>query len=306
MLQPKKVLILLSLLISTGVLACINEYRTLLTGEVIYTHPVSGKIWTQKIDTFKLREKSNTLLLKYKTTDSIEYLSDYAASLIYLKNYNKAKTIYEDIDRKHPNLYTTASNLGTIYELIGKPQQALKWIKKSITLNPDSHNGSEWIHIKILEFKINNSNDYGKSILELDFSDEDIPVNRNYYDLKELSHHIWHQLRERSNFVKPENKIVGNIYFDLGNVLAQTKDVQAALGSYNAAKEYGFTSQIMEKRIVAFEKLAKKTKPYTDAKDLQKVIENNFWTVLCITFILLGLVIKKFHNKTLKKKNPKT
>lgn len=309
MLQPKKILILFTLLISTGVLACINEYRTLLTGEVIYTHPMNGKVWTQKIDTVKLREKSNKLLLQYKTTDSLEYLSDYAASLIYLKDYNKAKTIYEEIEEKQPNLYTTASNLGTIYELIGKPKQALKWIKKSIKLNPDSHKGSEWIHIKILEFKISNSNDYRKSILELDFSDEAIPVNRNYYDLKELSYHIWHQLRERSNFVKPENKIVGNIYFDLGNILAQTNDVQAALESYNAAKEYGFSSPLMEKRIIAFKKLAKKTEPYKDVKKLQETVEQNFWTTLCIifiAFILFVFLAIKAYNKILKKKNPKT
>lgn len=309
MLQPKKLLILLTLLISTGVLACINEYRTLLTGEVVYKQPINGKIWTQEIDTFKLREKSNKLLSQYKATDSLEYLSDYAASLIYLKDYNKAKTIYEKIETKSPNLYTTASNLGTIYELIGKPKLALEWIKKSVTLNPDSHEGSEWIHIKILEFKINNSENYKASILELDFGNEALPTNGNNYDLRELSNHIWHQLRERSNFVKPKNKIVGNIYFDYGNIIAQTKDVQAALESYKAAKEYGFTSPLMEERIITFEKLAKKTEPYKDAKELQKVVENNFWAtlfILLVIFVFFIFLIIKAYNKLSKRKSPKT
>lgn len=44
--QLKYSLLILTLLIGLNVLACLNEYRTLLTGEVIETSPVSGRVWT--------------------------------------------------------------------------------------------------------------------------------------------------------------------------------------------------------------------------------------------------------------------
>lgn len=303
----KIILILICLAFIESSFACINEYRTLLTGEVVYTDPSSGKVWNREIDTLELRNKSDELLAAYKRSDSLEYYSDYAAALTYLGEYQKAKNIYEQIEKLSPSVYTTASNLGTIYELIGKPDSALIWIKKSIKLNPKSHKGSEWIHIKILEFKLSKSQDIQNSILGLDFGKDKTPSNPNNYDLEELQNHIWHQLRERTTFVKPENEIVGNIYFDLGNILAQTRDVQAALESFEAAKEYGFESDLMTQRIAEFEKLALKAKPNQLKEDAKDFIKDNlkilFWTGLLIFFGFIFLFIRLVNKKKKRKGN---
>ncbi|WP_196889855.1 tetratricopeptide repeat protein [Aureivirga sp. CE67] len=280
--MTKKKLLIITLILSIGSsFACINEYRTLLTGEVVYTDPSSGKVWNREIDTLKLINKSEELLAAYKRSDSLEYYSDYAATLTYLGEYQKAKKIYEEIEQIKPNLYTTASNLGTIYELMGKPDAALTWIKKSIELNPESHKGSEWIHIKILEYKLSKSANIKTSILGLDFGNSKIPTNLNNYDLEKLKDHIWHQLRERTAFVKPRNIIVGNLYFDLGNILAQIRDVEAALESYEAAREYGFESELMNDRISEFKSLAKKAER-TEATI--GFVKQNTMTVLFIAF----------------------
>ncbi|MBL4669252.1 MAG: tetratricopeptide repeat protein [Flavobacteriales bacterium] len=299
-------LILICLTSFISSFACINEYRTLLSGKVIETDPTNGKIWTKEIDTTELRLKADNLFIAYENSGSLESFSDYGAALIYLGELQKAKSIYEKIETESPNLYSTASNLGTIYELIGKPDSALTWIKKSIELNPKSHKGSEWIHIKILEFKISGSNDYEKSILGLDFGIKSIPSNPNSYELEQLQSHIWHQLRERSNFVKPKNRIVGNIYFDLGNIIAQTRDVQAALESFEAAKEYGFESELMHQRNKEFEILALKAKPSQLKEDTKDFIRDNFkvlfWsglaTVLFAIILFITRIVKRRNKRT--------
>jgi hypothetical protein len=164
-------------------------------------------------------------------------------------------------------------------------------------LNPKSHKGSEWIHIKILEFKISGSNDYSKSILGLDFGIKSIPSNPNNYKLEQLQSHIWNQLRERSNFVTPKNKIVGNIYFDLGNIIAQTRDVQAALESFEAAKEYGFESELMHQRNKELEILALKAKPSQLKEDTKYFIRDNFkvlfWSGLSVVLFVIVLFITR-------------
>jgi tetratricopeptide (TPR) repeat protein len=285
----KKALLIITLLLSIeSSYACLNEYRTLLTGEVVHREAASGKVWNREIDTVELTSKSKELLLAYKRSDSIEYYSDYAAALTYLGQYQKAKKIYLEIEQRTPNLYTTASNLGTIYELIGKPDSALVWIKKSIRLNPNSHKGSEWIHLKILEYKLSKSVNTTHSILGLDFGNAGKPTNPHNYDLQELEEHLWHQLRERTGFVKPQNTIVGNLYFDLGNILAQTRDVQAALESYEAAKEYGFESELMNDRISEFESLAKKAE-WTEATT--GFVKRNPFLALSIVFTVFVLCI---------------
>ncbi len=286
----KYIPLIIVLLFNINVISCVNEYQTLLSGEVtIDGIPTNGKVWNNEIDTVKLRIKANYLFNSYQYSNSVQELSDYAAALIYLGEYQKAKAIYHQIEKESPNLYTTASNIGTIYELIGKPDSALIWIKKSIELNPESHKGSEWIHIKILEFKISQSTDYSKSILGLDFGNEAIPANPNNYDLETLEKHIRHQLKERTTFVKPTNQIVGNIYFDLGNIIAQKNTVQSALESYDAAEEYGYKSDLFNVRVDQLEKLANKIIPYQLYEDLKDLVQKDFMVALFI--LVTGLVL---------------
>jgi hypothetical protein len=47
-----------------------------------------------------------------------------------------------------------AANLGTALELLGNKEEALHWIREGIRRNPQSHEGTEWLHAKILEAKI--------------------------------------------------------------------------------------------------------------------------------------------------------
>lgn len=90
----------------------------------------------------------------YKKNKDLDYLSDKGLLLILLKQYNEAVKIYLEIENLEPNRYSTASNIGTAYELLGQNEKALQWIKKSVEIDPNSHKNSEWIHVNILEAKI--------------------------------------------------------------------------------------------------------------------------------------------------------
>ena len=300
--MKKSILLFLLFLVVKSSTACINEYVTLINGDVHYSDGTYGRVASKVIDSLELTQKSKELLSSYKKTNSIETYSDYAAALIYLGKYEEAKTIYLEIEKRAPNLYTTASNLGTLYELTGKVDSALIWIKKSVELNPESHRGSEWIHIKILEYKRSKTSNIQSSILELDFGNKELPANPNNYDLDQLKEHIWHQLAERTTFVKPKNEIVGNIYFDLGNILAQTRNLESALESYEAAKEYGFESTLMKQRIETMQKMTTPAKIQNTRDSSKSFIMRNFeiffWTsLIVITTIFLFLVRMRRKNR---------
>ena len=144
-------------------LCCMNEYRALVSGVIVYkdisdrlTAP-SGRLSTENKK--HLLEQLHKVDSIYKITGKLEDYSDYAVMLVYNGEYLRAKAIFIEIESKSPGLYATASNLGTTYELLGQNDLALHWITKAIKINPNSHNGSEWIHVKILEAKIKANGD---------------------------------------------------------------------------------------------------------------------------------------------------
>lgn len=280
--------------------ACMNEYSTRLTGRVEKGIGVRGAFQHGSIPKKAVRKHAKQLLLRYYKSDSIEYYSDYAVRLVQLGEYQLAKKVYLEIEQRKPNQYITASNLGTVYELIGKPDSALIWIKHSLSLNPNSHNGSEWIHVAILEFKLGNRQEYNHSILQLNFGKGNKPTNPLKIDLFELERDLFYQLNERTQLVKPKDLIVGNLYFDYGNTIAQTSDVESALDAYHEAERYGFHSPLLTTRIATLEKLRGNTTWPRYYDKLHEFTRDNLKLVVIlgiISLVIFTLIVRVFYKR---------
>jgi len=240
--------------------ACINTYFTQLDGTSYQNIGGGGdgtaKIFPKERNINYWRKRSKELLQSYQRTDSIEYYSDYGVALILLGEYQKAKMVFLSVEKRTPDLYRTASNLGTLYELTGKADSALYWIKKSVRIYPNSHEGSEWIHIRILEFKLQKQHNYNRSVLRLNFGHEAKPSNPQLYDLDKIGWHLRYQLQERINFIPAPDPIIANLYFDYGNVLAQTSSVESALDCYQEAERYGYKGELLSVRAAEMEAIS--------------------------------------------------
>jgi tetratricopeptide (TPR) repeat protein len=187
----------------------------------------------------------------YITTKDIDYLSDKGLLLILLERYEEAIKLYLEIEKIKPNRYSTASNIGTAYELIGQNENALKWIKKSLELDPKSHNNSEWIHVKILEAKIKGEQFYTATfLLNTEFGSDTLPRSHmTKQQLQDLSDALYYQLNERISFVKPKEKIVAQLLFDIGNIAFLLGNYYDASADYEQAKLYGYAGQLIKQRI---------------------------------------------------------
>ncbi|NOS93248.1 MAG: tetratricopeptide repeat protein [Cyclobacteriaceae bacterium] len=284
--------IVLFLLVGQSGQCCINEYRALLSGELIFTDggnvaPI-GRFNAN--DTHYLLEKLHVADSIYRLTGKLEDYSDVGSMLIYVGQYSKAKQIFLEIEQKTPGLYQTAANLGTTYELLGQNDSALYWIKRAVEINPNSHKGSEWIHVKIIEAKIKANGDkqylWKHNILSLDFGDGKIPIDKNNIDLDNLRDQLYDQLHERMSFIKPKDPIVAQLLFDLGNVCALTMDATSGLQVYQSAKEYGYTSDLFDKRVSYFEKLQLKADFINNTEGLAK--DNPIFALIIVGAIFIG------------------
>jgi tetratricopeptide (TPR) repeat protein len=226
----------------------------------------------------------------WKKTKDISYLSDYGLVLSLQKKYNEARETYLKIEEIEPNRYSTASNIGTIYELLGDNENALKWIKRAVEIDPASHKNSEWLHVKILEAKINGEQSISSdSLLNTNFGGDAIPTSSlSNTELLKLRDSLYFQLNERVSFIKPQDKIIATLMFDLANIAFLTNAKTEAVTIYEKAKEYGFSDAIFQARYDNARGIPQPEKP--KVVDEPKSANYSLWAIIG----LIGIAIIAF------------
>lgn len=247
-----KIILIFILLTYGKTFACLNgETRKLEDGTFLYEDydglVPHGHYFNNREELVKI---ITSLEQYYKATKNLNYLSDKGYVLIVLGKYQEAIDLYKRIEAIQPNRYSTASNIGTAYELIGKNTEALKWIEKAIKLNPDSHHKSEWIHGNILKAKLKGERYYTTDfILGFNFGNETIPETKlTKRELQDLRQSLYYQLNERVSFVEPKEKIVAQLLFELGNMAFLLGNKDEAYDNYKLAEKYGYDGDLLEKR----------------------------------------------------------
>lgn len=229
----------------------------------------------------------------YKKTKDLDYLIDKGLIFILLKRYNEAINLYKILDKKKPNNYTIASNLGTAYEIIGDNKNAYKWISLAYKIDSGSHFNSEWIHINILKIKndpslLINSN----SLIGADFGHNIIPkTTLDQHQLNNLFNAIFYQLNERMSFIKPKDSIIAQLLFDLGNIDYLIDYKNYAIKDYILSKEYGLSSDLLEKRIKLLSESSKTIteKPITNIA--KKKPASKYMILYLSISVLVGIIL---------------
>jgi tetratricopeptide (TPR) repeat protein len=278
----KKYLIITAVLLVGWLnIACLNVYYPNTRGEYKHSYDYAlnpeQSIMSHAFSLSDLRgdsiaQSKKMNKLKAQTPQYNKYYNDYGVTLVKMGHLAEAEKVFLELEKNQANQYSTASNLGTTYELMGQNEKALYWISEGIKRDSKSHKGSEWIHVKILEAKIALARDpnYLKNhtVLGTDFGKEilpdykDVPSARNLMDymhlpknspkdtlLRYLYSHLYYQLKERTHFIKKDDPIMGELFFDLGNIAAIIHSFKSATDNYQYVAQYGYKTPISEKRI---------------------------------------------------------
>lgn len=186
--------------------------------------------------------------------------SDYAVALLYLGRNAEAVKSLKELEQEKPDQYFIAANLGTAYELSGNNEEALRWINEGIRRNPEDHNGTEWLHAKILEAKIARQKDAAyfekHSVLELQPGalGETIVAGGKSYAPGELIKAIEYQLGERLQFVKTPDPAVASLLFDYATIEAVFRSMESAKHILKMAGEYGYPAPKIEALTADFDR----------------------------------------------------
>jgi tetratricopeptide (TPR) repeat protein len=291
MFKPLQLIVVAILLTGSTALACLNEYQRKempLDKDKLNLHLLlhSAKdempYWWNGFDGEALT-RMEELAGKDIARMSFRERSDYAVAHLKIGDRARALKILQDLYRLHPTEYNIVANLGTAYELNGDKAQALEYLKKAVAINPLSHYGSEWIHIRILEEELATAPHY-KKIINLNTGNfQDWLTDRTYTfprPADSLKLQIAYQLHERISFIAPPNKVIGQLVTDFGDIVAKTDSLGAALEFYQYALRYDSTlKDSIDVRI-------------NGVKTSQKEVRNAFrWATVVWAIPLLALVM---------------
>ena len=170
----KKFLLIFVLLITIkSSFGCGNEYGYSLDGQRVHTRYFFLSDRMLHFNKGDINKRLTVLNNKVKNgTDDYKTWSDIALNLMKLGKADSSLKILLPLYSEYPKEYTIIGNIGTAYELTGQLDSALYYISKGLEINPKSHLKSEWVHIEILEAKIQETNRPGwlshNPVLDLD------------------------------------------------------------------------------------------------------------------------------------------
>ncbi|MGD9563231.1 MAG: tetratricopeptide repeat protein [Pyrinomonadaceae bacterium] len=230
-----------------------------------------------------------------------------AVVLIHLGRTKEALELLKKIEKKKPGSYYVAANLGTAYELLGDNKKAYTWIAEGMKRNPDSHFGTEWLHLKILKAKQAIENDPQwmdkNSVLGIDWklingdlSRVQISDDRKVvHDAEAVRKAIEYQLHERTEFVKPTDPTVASLLYDLSHLVRHSRSEEHGNLVLNAAYDYGYPRPPTPSPAVAA----------PAAEIIAGESKTSYWIPVGISALVLGFLalaglrLTKRHTKTI-------
>lgn len=212
---------------------CYNEFYALDAQGHFHQMDVGAIRFQTNFDLHRVEKQLIKLGTKLQTKADFKLLSDYGLYLIKGGKVKEALVLFEALAKAYPNEYSIIANLGTTYELSGNNEKALEYIRKGLELNPDSHGGSEWIHVKLLLAKISlakNPDYFSKNTI--------LNLTRKQEASEAIRKQLFVQLQERFPFCKGPDPIMADLFIDLGDCYTASISFEHAKGLYQIAKLY--------------------------------------------------------------------
>lgn len=273
----------LAITVSSPAFACINSFGTDKHGHQFDSMDYTGEDLAEMLTSKRNRSYWVTNAGNYGKAaieqPSYENATNLGVSLIYREQYAAAIRLFLRLERIYPGRPQTAANLGTALELAGQDAVALKWIRLGIRRDRGEHEGTEWLHARILQAKIANAEgrwDRKRSIAGVAYAEEPIPAipkampaGNDGKPVKphELDRAFRYQLNERMKFVAPKDWVVANLLMDWATLNLAGGPVENAKVLHGLARRYGQPATVLwSQRLARIDRILAKPEAATPSE----------------------------------------
>ena len=183
-------------------------------------------------------------------------IDNLAVALFRIGEFDRAAQVLQDKESRFPDQYTTASNLATFHMLRGDSATAIPLLEKAIQINPDAHFGREEYQLELARFLVGSATQptdmhvrdflgqsgFGNAAIRPSTGpvdpEEYEPTGRGFNGGVTLSE----PTRERAitaivGMIRFGTESSPDLYYALGNLLAQRGDKHLAVRAYLRAIE---------------------------------------------------------------------
>jgi tetratricopeptide (TPR) repeat protein len=212
--------------------ACLNYYVLDERGNrhLHDDYPPSNIFIEPKYDIEKLKTFEKQIAT-IPVAEKFKYISDYCATLITLGRFKEAIPILENLRNERPDEYEINANIAVAYELDGKIDEAIKYLKKAIGIKPTAHRESEWFHLRILESAL--------EIRDKKLQIEDYNILKLQFDTsKQIAKQISYQLKERLPLTKSSNPLLSKVIEECSDYYNKNLSLEWAIELYAIAIGY--------------------------------------------------------------------
>jgi hypothetical protein len=164
--------------------------------------------------------------------------NDLVVAKLYNKQYPEALELSTHLVEKFPDQYAVIMTHAAALELNGKFAEALEFMQKGLKINPHSHKDSEWIHVRIVQDRLQENSTH-EHVLGLDFGDEKNPKAPKGARLEKTLEQLHIQLAERIHFIPEKDAQFASLLHDYADLLYLTDRKKESAQYYQLASDYG-------------------------------------------------------------------
>lgn len=260
----------------------------LLLAFLAFTTPAAACISTYSSDIKEAKAAGDDQRMARITADAeqaheksptLENANDLAVAWIITGRVQDGIALLREVDGRYPGNAVVASNLGMALELAGEHEEALRWIRESVNRDPEEHQGSEWVHVRILEARLGMAKDPNwlrkNSVLGWR-EGQRLPLDERSRPRTPpgILKAVRYQLQERLRFVSAPDPVVGDLYLSLGDLAysfpGTVADIwerdELIISSYQEALRFGATRAVhAAARIDVAQKRLEEARPAIEA-----------------------------------------
>lgn len=214
--------------------------------------------------------------------DGFKYITNYCASLIKLGRFKETIPILKKLLLTHPNEYEINANLAVALELAGEYENAMMYLKKSISIKPNAHNNSEWFHVNVLDAAIKLKNK------QLDLTKDKVLTISTLNSREITASQMAYQLYERMPLTKSTNALLSKTIEETGDYFHKNLSLEWAIEFYAMSVAYTADTLVITNlwtkintsrtKLLTYSKRNKKSSPskYLFDKNWKQSLTKNF------------------------------